>query len=57
MMASYGAPLALIKQLCEIGGKPLIMTTYYNNGYTALHFACKSYDPNIDIVKCLVQNG
>ena len=49
--ALYHAPLTLIQWLCEIGGKPLIVAR------TTLHQACVCDDPNIDIVKYLVQNG
>ena len=58
MNASYiRAPLVLVKQLCEIGGKDLIMAKS-NYGSTALHFACgKGGDPNLDTVKLLVEKG
>jgi len=56
MEALHGAPLTLIQQLCEIGGKPLIMAAD-NDGHTALHDACSREDANIDTVKYLVQNG
>jgi len=57
MLAAYhDAPLTLIQQLCEIGGKPLIMATD-DDGHTALHDACSREDANIDTVKYLVQNG
>jgi len=57
MRATYhDASLTLIQRLCEIGGKPLIMDTNIS-GWTALHNACYRDDPNIDIVKYLVQNG
>ena len=58
LAAYYGAPLTLIQQLCEIGGKPLIMATNDYGGWTALHGACNYRDDtNIDNVKYLVQNG
>mmetsp|Transcript_28568 Transcript_28568/g.52163 ORF Transcript_28568/g.52163 Transcript_28568/m.52163 type:complete len:890 (-) Transcript_28568:1548-4217(-) len=57
LAAKHGAPLTFIQRLCEIdSGKPLI-TAENKSRMTALHYACKHDDPNIDIVKHLVQNG
>jgi len=54
--AVYCAPLAFIQQLCEIGGKPLIMARS-DDGWTALHWACDRTNPNLEVVTYLVQNG
>ena len=54
--AVYGAPLTFIQQLCEIGGKPLIMARS-DDGWTALHWACDRTNPNFQVVTYLVQNG
>jgi len=58
MMAAWcRAPLNLIKQLCKMGGKNLIMHQS-NYGSTALHYTtCSAADPDLEVVKFLVERG
>ena len=55
--ASGCAPFDLFKLLYDIGGKDLIMYQKVIGRPTVLHWACQGNDPNLDVVKFLVEKG
>ncbi len=53
----HGAPKDIIEDLCDLGGKDLLMAKN-GSGWTVLHHACRSdCSDNVDVVECLLKNG